>query len=68
MANLDTTIEKMQTLVSGLDRIREASKDLTEEQIQTLMASPEFAKLLETHEALNKAFDRDLGNTGNGDL
>lgn len=65
MANLDSTIEKMQTLISGLDRLADASKDLTEDQIELLMASPEFAKLLQTHEELNKAFDRELGH---GDL
>lgn len=59
--DLDTTIEKMRTLVSGLDRISEASKGLTEEQVQSLMARPEFAKLLQTHEALSEAFDRELG-------
>ena len=63
MTNIDKTIEKMQTLLEGLDRISEASKDLTEEQIQTLMASPEFATLLQTHEELNKAFNRTIGDS-----
>lgn len=65
MSNIDNTIEKMQTLIDGLDRLAIAGKDLTEDQQRALMASPEFARLLKTHEELNKAFDRELGH---GDL
>lgn len=62
MSNIDDTIEKMQTLIDGLDRLAVAGKDLTEDQQRALMASPEFAQLLKTHEELNKAFNKMLGD------
>lgn len=67
MTNLDNTIEKMQTLLDGLDRLADASKDLTEDQIESLMASPEFTQLLNTHKELGKAFDREFGKMSDDD-
>lgn len=61
MTNLDTTIEKMQNLVNRLDQTIMSARDLTEDQIQTLLESDEFKTLIKANEELNKAFDNALG-------
>ncbi len=61
MADIDTTIEKMQNLVNRLDQTILAARDLTEEQIQTLLESDELKTLIKANEELSKALDSTLG-------
>jgi hypothetical protein len=60
-SSLETTIEKMQSLVNRLDQTIVSAQDLTEEQQQDIMTSPEFEQLLKTHNELCKAVDQELG-------